>query len=166
LSDQPKDVIVNSFKGQIEKAEKDTGWLSFNNINYKKIKVDAYRAVIKRDPLFFGPPGGIGVIVLHFDADNGLTKINAEIKPVKWGVWLPAGFLITFTGVVIWLVHGIDKFLIIVLAWLIVVTPVYLTIVLYRYRLKKYLELVLKDVGVGGTLMSVKQTSYSQNFRI
>jgi len=57
LSDQPKDVIVNSFKGQIEKAEKDTGWLSFNNINYKKIKVDAYRAVIKRDPLFFGPPG-------------------------------------------------------------------------------------------------------------
>jgi hypothetical protein len=154
---QSKETIVNSFKERIEKANKETSWFTFNNINYKKIQVDDYRAIIKRNPIFYSPYGGIGFIILHFNAINGSTKIIADVKPVKYGIWVLIGFLIFISVLLLWLVPGISKYLMLIFVWIVVLTPAYFTIVVYRYRLKKYLELVLEDIGVQGELIRVLQ---------
>jgi len=154
---QSKETIVNSFKERIEKANKETSWFTFKNINYKKIQVDDYRAIIKRDPIFYSPYGGIGFIILHFNAGNGSTEIVADVKPLKWGIWILVGFLIFFSVLLLWLVPGTGKYLMLIFAWIIVLTPAYVTILVYGYRLKKYLELVLDDIGVQGELIRVHQ---------
>lgn len=149
---QSKDNIVSAFKDRIEEANRRNSWLTFKNINYKKIQVDDYRAIIKRDPILFGQYGGIGVIILHFDTNNGFTQINADVKPVKGAFWLLLGFLILFSALCIWFIPGTDKFFMITIAWIAFLTSAYLTIVMYRYRLKKYLKLVLEDIGVQESL--------------
>ncbi|SDS20919.1 hypothetical protein SAMN05216490_0739 [Mucilaginibacter mallensis] len=143
----PKAVIVNTFKERIEESSKDS-WLTIKDINYKKIQVDDYRAVIKQDPFFFGQIGGIGVAILHFETSSSFTEIKAVVKPFVNGIWFLIGFLVLFSAVCIWFTPGIGKFLFVALAWIMFLTPVYISFAIRRYRLTNYLKAVLIDIGV------------------
>ena len=148
MTSQSKDNIVNIFNQRIGKANNERSWFSLENINYRKMQVDAYRAIIKCGPVFYSPVGGFGVIIIHFHANGAITKINAEVKPLKAGIWFAIGFAMLFSAVFLLIVPGTDKFLFLAFTWFIALGPVYLTILIWRYRLTKYLKSVLIDIGV------------------
>jgi len=141
-------IIASTFKERIETASKETNWFSIKEVNYKKIQADNSRAIIKVDPILFGQLGGIGLIMLHFKTIDGYTKIKALIKPFVIAFWVVIGFSILFTTLFIWLIPGTNKFLFIAFVWLILFVPIYLRIILNRYRITKYLKSVLDDLGI------------------
>jgi hypothetical protein len=151
-----KSNIVNTLKERIEVATKETSWFTFKDINYKKIQVDDYRAIIKLDPVLYGQVGGIGVAMLNFEVGNGFTKIEAVVKPFVTGLWIVLGFLVFFSVGCIWLITGTDKFLFIAFAWSLVIIPGYISIAFRRYRITRYLKLVLSDIGIQEALNRVQ----------
>jgi hypothetical protein len=144
-----KTSIVNALKERIDSANKNKSWISFEDNGYENMRIDDYRMIIKRNSRVFDPFGGKGVIIIHFSQpDNQLTHINAEIKPVKIGLWLAFGLLTLISALLISVTPGAGKYAILVIAWVGIMTISYLNIVFSRYMLKEYLKEVLAGIGI------------------
>ncbi|TWJ02339.1 hypothetical protein JN11_01311 [Mucilaginibacter frigoritolerans] len=151
-----KESIVNTLKERIDKAQKDKSWFSFEDVDYKNMRIDDYRIIIKRKPALvsFMPNPDNGFIIVHFNQiNNEKMQVNAEIKPYKIGLWLAIGVLIPFSALQLLMMHGVYKYGLLIISWSLVLSVAYLGVLFFRYRLKMYLETVLADIGIKGDLI-------------
>jgi hypothetical protein len=152
----PKNIVTNTLKDRVEEANRERSWFSFKNIDYRKIKVDDYRAVIRYNPVFFGSPGGFGFIILRFAGDGISTTILADVKLIKWQFWFLIAPLVLLSVLSTWILKGMEKVAWLTFLWAIFLGIGYINVVIHQYRLKRYLVTVLASVGIEEELVRVK----------
>jgi hypothetical protein len=154
-SSQSKEEILDNLRERINKAN-NRGWFSFASIDYRNIKVDSSRILIKVNPGLFNPYRGYGVIFCHIEnCVDKSAQIIAELKPLKTGLWIVLGILIPFSVISLWLIPGKGIYSFLIIIWVGLAASLYLAITFCRYRLKMYLKSVLEDIGIDNNLKKI-----------
>lgn len=155
-----KNSIINVLKDRVEEANKKNSWFSFEKIDYRKIKVDDHRAVIRYNPDFLlgnaGMGGAAGFIIVRFAANGASTIIIAEVKLIKWPFWVLAIVLVLFSVLLVFLTKGMGKLISLAALWTILLGSTYINVTIYRFLLKRYLIAVLADIGIQEALIRKK----------
>jgi hypothetical protein len=147
----PKDTLITNLRLLIENARKDTKWISFANVDYKRVDLEADKLTIDREGLINNSLKGRGIITAVFEQtnDNG-TIVKAEIKPL---VIVP--IICFYTCILILLsfyalcgVPQWPKLFGILIGLAATYGIAKLTITIQRWRLESYLESILADLGI------------------
>ena len=147
----PKNTLIANLQELIDKATKDTKWISFANVDYKGMKLDADTLLIDREGIMVNTLKGRGIITVVFERLNdNVTIVKAEIKPmiILPILWFSGFILLSIYIFILWVAPNWHTVFGILITLSFAVGIVYITITIQRWRLESYLEFILSDLDI------------------
>ncbi|MEX8548935.1 MAG: hypothetical protein V5804_15160 [Mucilaginibacter sp.] len=144
--------ILTLISSRIQKAKEDKSLINFDPIDYKGVIVADDEIIIFRKPSMFNPSRDLGKISLTLTSKFDRTLIQAKFQPFHWiykyNIISLLFALMFITLMMLLFDRSNSAILIVVSAWLIFPTILYLMIIVNRYQLKKYLQNFLEDLDI------------------